>query len=241
MSAAVRHPRAADRGDRRPDRIARVAIILAGVAAVLLVAIVVLRFTVWADPAAPAAGHAAAPPVAEPAPGQPAVEPGPSASATPAPVPVLADQPTRLRIPSIGLRANVGAMHVRGPVDPPTPASAYWLSDYGTVGPAATNTAYIAGHTWRGGNGVFNPLLHVADSSYTVHPGDTVIVDTPGGSYTYDITDVELYEKATLGDQAGLWQNVPGRLVLVTCFQYNGGTSSHQNLVVYAQLHGAGS
>jgi len=31
---------------------------------------------------------------------------------------------------------------------------------------------------------------------------------------------------------------VPGRLVLVTCFQYNGGTSSQQNFVVYATLDG---
>jgi sortase (surface protein transpeptidase) len=225
-------------GRPRGDRLGRLGLVvavaaLAGLAVVLVVVLL-----------PPAGGHGSpvtrtAQTVREPAPGQPAptVSPGGPAAR---PATLLPDQPTALHIPSIGLNANVGALAVRGgEVDPPTPRSAYWLSDFGLAGPHATNTVYIAGHTWRGGQGVFNPLLDVPHSSYAVHAGDEIVVDTPGGSYDYTVTDTELYEKVAIADQSELWRNSPGRLVLVTCFQYDGGTSSHQNFVVYAQLDGA--
>ncbi|HEY0259969.1 MAG TPA: class F sortase [Lacisediminihabitans sp.] len=178
----------------------------------------------------PAAGIPATVPP-EPAPGQPVSQK--------AVTPPIAGQPLHLRIPAVGLDAVVGRMSARpgSTVDPPTPASAYWLSNYGVAGPAATNTVYIAGHTCRGRcSAVFSPLLDIPQSTTTVHPGEQIIVGTPEGDYTYTITDTELYEKVTVQQQSELWKIVPGRLVLVTCFQYNGGTSSQQNFVVYAQL-----
>ncbi|MEA9986799.1 class F sortase [Subtercola sp. RTI3] len=155
------------------------------------------------------------------------------------PVAPVPGQPVSLDIPAINLHATVGAMSVSadGTVDPPGPAQAYWIRGYGTAGPAATNTVYIAGHTYRGAGGaVFNPLLDIPNSQYTVHPGDHITVGTGNGSYDYTITDTQLYVKTVLSQQTELWQKVPGRLVLITCFQYHGGTSSQQNFVVYAQL-----
>lgn len=183
--------------------------------------------------------------VIEPEPGQPApapAQPQPAGAPAPhravAPVPPVAGQPLRVRIPAIGFTATVGSMRVpaNASIDPPTPGSAYWIANYGTAGPASDNTVYIAGHTYRGGHAVFNDLLDVPHSAVTVHPGDVVVVTTPEGDYTYAITDIERYDKVAIGDASELWKRVPGRLALITCFQYNGGHESHQNLVVYAQL-----
>ena len=171
-----------------------------------------------------------------------AVEPvaGGEAGPTQAPKPTVPGQPLRLQIPSVGIDTVVGRMLVvpGGVVNPPTGGSAYWLSGYGTAGPAS-NTVYIAGHTCRGKcSAVFSPLLDIPRSATTVHPGEKVFVGTPEGEYSYTITDTKLYEKVAVQQESELWKVVPGRLVLVTCFQYNGGTSSQQNFVVYATLDG---
>ncbi|HEY0246804.1 MAG TPA: sortase [Gryllotalpicola sp.] len=174
------------------------------------------------------------PMLSEPSPGQ-------TASATPPPRPLapVAGQPLHLRLPAIGLDVNVGSMTVPagGSVDPPTMGSAYWLRGYGTAGAASDNTAYIAAHTCRGAcHAAFSPMLDIPQSQTLVHPGDEVLVTTPQGVDHYTVTDTQLYTKATIQSQDELWKKVPGRLVLVTCFQYAGGTSSQQNFVVYAQL-----
>ena len=155
--------------------------------------------------------------------------------------PPVDGQPLSISIPSLGLTANVGAMTVpkSGQVNPPTPGSGYWIRQYGLVGPASDNTAYIAGHTFRKGNAVFNPLFDIPNSAVTVGEGDVLVVTAPEGSYRYIVTKTALYDKVTLGEQTEMWERVPGRLALVTCFQYNGGTSSTQNFVVYAQLDAA--
>jgi sortase (surface protein transpeptidase) len=171
--------------------------------------------------------------VPEPSPGQGATSTSSDGSAP------IAGQPLHLQIPSIGLDVNVGRMTVPagGTVDPPTMGSAYWLAEYGVVGASSTNTAYIAGHTCRGAcHSAFSPMLDVPKSETRVHSGDEVLVTTPQGVDHYTVTDTVLYTKTTIQQQTELWKKVPGRLVLVTCFQYAGGTSSQQNFVVYAQL-----
>lgn len=152
----------------------------------------------------------------------------------------LPGQPLSLSVPAVGLVARVGAMArpTSGDIDPPTSSAAYWISSYGTVGPGSDNTAYIAGHTCRGVGcrAVFQPFLDVPHSATTVHPGDKVTVTSPSGTWDYTVTGTQKYSKETIASDQKLWQKVPGRLVLVCCFQYQGGTSSQQNYIVYAQL-----
>ncbi|MBF4462745.1 MULTISPECIES: class F sortase [unclassified Rathayibacter] len=152
--------------------------------------------------------------------------------------PPVAGQPEALRIPSVGLDATVRTLSVDpgSVVDPPGPDDAYWLSDYGVAGPAATNTVYLAGHSYRRGGAVFNPLLDPPHERSAVATGDAIEVQTPEAVYRYTVTDVQRYDKATVGSEDELWRRVPGRLVLVTCFQYDDGQASTQNLVVYASL-----
>ena len=152
----------------------------------------------------------------------------------------LPTQPLSLSIPRLGLTANVGSMSVPadGRVNPPTPGSAYWIRGYGTAGPASDNTFYLAGHTFRKGTAVFNTLLDVPNSDVTVVAGDDIEVTTPSATFRYTVTGTAIYDKATTDSESELWKRMPGRLAIVTCFQYNGGTSSTQNVVVYAQLTG---
>ncbi len=152
--------------------------------------------------------------------------------------PPIPGQPVALSIPSVGLTTSVRSMTVEpgGSVDPPGPRYAYWLAPYGTAGPQATNTVYIAGHTFRRGGAVFNPLLDVAHEQSAVTVGAEIEIQTQEGVYSYTVTAVERYDKVSVDQQSELWKQVPGRLVIVTCFQYDSGQASTQNLVVFAQL-----
>jgi hypothetical protein len=210
-------------------------IAIAGFATVIVLGVIVaLGFQTQSQPFQAAADTAS--PTSQPlATTQDTSNTGPS---RPAPPPV-AGQPLTLSVPAVGLTTRIGSMRRpgSGTIDPPTSSIAYWISSYGTAGPASTNTVYIAGHTCRGKcHAVFSAFLNIPTSSTLVNKGDKVLVGTPEATYTYTVTDTALYEKTTLENQTELWKIIPGRLVLVTCFQYLGGTSSQQNFVVYAQL-----
>ena len=149
----------------------------------------------------------------------------------------LPGQPLRLAIPAVGIDVRVGSMAVPGDrrVDPPTPGSAYWLRDYSVLGASATGTGYIAGHTYRGaGEAVFNPLFDPETREARIHSGDAIEVTTPEGVTAYTITSVQNYDKHAVPDETELWQDVPGRLVLVACW-YNGADPATANMVVYAE------
>jgi hypothetical protein len=64
-------------------------------------------------------------------------------------------------------------------------------------------------------------------------PGDVVEVSTPGGTVGYTVERTERYAKDELAGAADIWEAVPGRLVLITCFQ-RAGRASTENLVVVA-------
>lgn len=150
-------------------------------------------------------------------------------------------QPLRLVIPVVGIDAVVGSMRVPDDrrVNPPTPGAAYWLRDYSALGDDAPGTGYIAGHTYRGSGGaVFNPLFDPETREARIHAGDAIEVTTPEGVTRYLVTAVQNYDKKAVVDETELWQDVPGRLVLVACW-YNGADPATANLVVYAQRDAA--
>jgi hypothetical protein len=65
-------------------------------------------------------------------------------------------------------------------------------------------------------------------------PGDLVEVSTPGGTVDHTVERTERYAEDELAGAAEVWESVPGRLVLITCFQ-RAGRASTENLVVVAQ------
>jgi len=193
-----------------------------GVALVVLAAVVGLvgaRLDHGAADASapPAASGSAGPPVDRAVRAStPAGAEGPAARRPPMGRP---GRPERIAIPALGVRAPVSAVGaddgVLTPPDDPTRAG-WWR---GGVRPGAVRgSAVITGHTVSTGGGVFDDLERL-------RRGDAVMVATADGDrLRFVVDDVTSYRKPALARHARrlFSQSVPGRLVLVTCEDWNG-------------------
>ncbi|TCO49072.1 LPXTG-site transpeptidase (sortase) family protein [Kribbella antiqua] len=132
-------------------------------------------------------------------------------------------------MPSLGISAPVLGIRARnGVLNPPSnPRLLGWWSDGAQPG-AAKGSAVITGHTVHYGGGVFDDLEQVAK-------GATVKVTTGRGTIDYRVTSVTIYRKKALAKAATnvFSQSVPGRLVLITCDDWDG-TAYLSNAVVIA-------
>ena len=88
--------------------------------------------------------------------------------------------------------------------------------------------ALITGHTVHTGGGAF-------DNLETLRAGDRVVVRTAKGPIRYAVSGVTIYRKSSLARDAErvFSQTVPGRLVLVTCEDWNG-SGYDSNAIVFA-------
>jgi len=172
----------------------------------------------------------------------PAEEPPPAEDAQPALPTTGAALPTpssdvHVVVPTLGMDLPVLPLTPRGgAINPPTLTAAYWIEPYGDpVGAAgeADNTLYLAAHSTNTGRYGFDPLLD-SDGDSTLDAGDVVEVSTSGGTVAYTVERTQRYDKDELPDAAEVWEAVPGRLVLITCTQEDGGRST-ENLVVVAR------
>ena len=170
----------------------------------------------------------------------PAVEPVPSP--LPTPTPTARHTPSssvHLVIPSVDVDLPLlGLTPRRGVIDPPLLTAGYWIQPYGEpVGAPdqAVDTLYIAAHSAGRGEDGFDPLLTADHRGSALDVGDTVDVRTPNGTVTYTVERTQRYGKNALADAAEVWESVPGRLVLITCFQRADGRASTENLVVFAE------
>jgi LPXTG-site transpeptidase (sortase) family protein len=132
-------------------------------------------------------------------------------------------------VPSIGVSARVLGIRARGGslIPPSNPRLVGWWSDGARPG-ATKGSAIITGHTVHDGGGAFDDLDELA-------VGDSVSVTTGRGTINYVVSSVTTYRKKALAKQAGQLfdQSVPGRLVLVTCEDWDG-TAYLSNVVVVA-------
>ncbi|GAB2634913.1 hypothetical protein GCM10009743_07460 [Kribbella swartbergensis] len=152
--------------------------------------------------------------------------PPPEARST---APAQPGNPVRVTVPSLGISARVLGIRARGGtlIPPSNPRLVGWWSDGARPG-AARGSAIITGHTVHDGGGAFDDLDEMS-------AGDTVSVTTGRGTISYVVTSVTTYRKKALAKQAAQLfdQNVPGRLVLVTCEDWDG-TAYLSNAVVIA-------
>jgi LPXTG-site transpeptidase (sortase) family protein len=137
--------------------------------------------------------------------------------------------PRRLFVPSLGVDAPVvGIDAPDGVLVPPSDPTVlgWWRS--GARPGARYGGALITGHTVSTGGGAFDDLE-------TLVAGDPVRVRTVRGDIRYRVTAVTVYRKASLARDAArvFSQKVPGRLVLITCEDWNG-TVYLSNAVVFA-------
>ncbi|WP_238150685.1 class F sortase [Kribbella sindirgiensis] len=132
-------------------------------------------------------------------------------------------------MPRLGVSARVLSIRARGGtlVPPSNPLLVGWWSDGARPG-ATKGSAIITGHTVHTGGGAFDDLDRLT-------AGDAVAVTTRRGAISYVVTSVTVYRKRALAKQAAkvFDQSVPGRLVLVTCEDWDG-TAYLSNAVVIA-------
>lgn len=142
-------------------------------------------------------------------------------------------RPVELRIPTIGLDAEVEPEDCRvkdGALNPRsmTKACAYTSPDkpYELPGPDAGDLAVIAGHTGAGVPGVFDALYDGGADESRVAVGDVLYVRTEdsraaGAWLKYEATDVHAPQKAGLKDDPEIWGTgpMPGRLLTISCIQ----------------------
>lgn len=143
--------------------------------------------------------------------------------------PVRPGDPISLSVPSLGISARVLSIRARGGslIPPSNPRLVGWWSDGARPG-ATKGSAVITGHTVHTGGGAFDDLDQL-------RAGDRVSVRTRHGTIEYVVTAVTIYRKKALAKQAQqiFSQGVRGRLVLVTCEDWDG-TGYLSNAVVIA-------
>ncbi|ANH39774.1 Sortase family protein [Nocardioides dokdonensis FR1436] len=138
--------------------------------------------------------------------------------------------PDRLRIPDLGVDAPV--LPVKAPgrvlVPPRDPQQLGWWADGARPG-AESGSALLVGHTVNGGGGALDDLE-------TLDAGARVRVRADGTVLDYEVSTVQVYSKGRIARDAQrlFSQEAPGRLVLLTCEDWDG-SGYLSNVVVVAE------
>lgn len=140
------------------------------------------------------------------------------------------ERPYALRIDSIGVDTavvTIDSSDERVLVPPDDATLAGWWNQGAVVGEPA-GSAVIVGHSASGGGGVF-------DTMSELESGDLVEVDGATRTFTYRVVSVEVVSKDEFAREAEriFDQDVDGRLVLITCVDFDGATW-RSNVVVTA-------
>lgn len=136
--------------------------------------------------------------------------------------PKLADwepgAPTRVVIPALDVAAPVLPISTIGDtlVPPADPQELGWWADGAKPG-AKTGSALVTGHTVHTGGGALDDLE-------SLERGDAVVVHTRADRIRFTVDRVRVYRKGRVADDAGrlFSQESPGRLVLITCEDWDG-------------------
>jgi sortase (surface protein transpeptidase) len=143
--------------------------------------------------------------------------------------------PLLLEVPAIALKAAITAYTPDevaadgGAVKPPTLFSVSWWTGGGNPGPAARNTVYLYGHTWKE-PAVFNRIKEL-------RVGDRVVVTTTGGRLVYVVDGSFTVSKPDLVTTARVTEATAGRLLLIGCYRATGHEAhTTANIVVTTHL-----
>ena len=140
--------------------------------------------------------------------------------------------PRLVRLPVLDVSSRVVPIHAldRTLVPPSDPQLLGWWADGAKPG-AAKGSALVIGHTVHTGGGALDDLENV-------RPGDPIVVRTDHDTLRYAVRRVRIYDKGSLARHAEdiFNQEVLGRLVLVTCEDWNG-ERYLSNVVVTATRH----
>lgn len=123
-----------------------------------------------------------------------------------------------------GLYRGGASGQVLNPVDE-RPA---WWAESGLPGTDSQQTVVVVGHNYSTKDAPFQALR-------VVQTGDTVVLETAGGTLEYGVESVGPLPKGSLLGANELRANVPGRLILANCDVIDG-ESTDDNYIVVAQL-----
>lgn len=141
--------------------------------------------------------------------------------------------PRQVKIPALGVEARVIAVKAPGRtlVPPSDPQRLGWWADGAKPG-AQRGSALVTGHTVHTGGGALDDLEDLVR-------GDRLVVRTDKGTIGYVVQRVRIYSKGSLADHAQriFSQEVEGRLVLITCEDWDGARYL-SNVVVIATPRG---
>ena len=142
--------------------------------------------------------------------------------------------PRRVVIPRLGVRAPVVPVAAPGGtlVPPSDPQRLGWWAGGARPG-AARGSALVTGHTVHTGGGALDNLERLRG-------GDAVTVRTDRGTIHYEVRRVAVYSKGSVARHARrlFSQTVAGRLVLVTCEDWDGERYLSNVVVVAAPVGG---
>lgn len=135
-----------------------------------------------------------------------------------APAPRTPGAPVRLSIPALDVDVPVDSILAPGGVltPPSDPQTLGWWADGARPG-NPRGSALVTGHTVSTGGGALDDLE-------TLDPGHRIRVRSANTSTSYAVETVEIYAKGDLAERAEALfdQSVPGRLVVVTCEDWDG-------------------
>jgi LPXTG-site transpeptidase (sortase) family protein len=134
------------------------------------------------------------------------------------PAPRRPGGPLRMEIPDLGVDAAVlPILAPDGVLTPPSdPQELGWWADGARPGDSR-GSALVTGHTVSTGGGALDNLEDLDE-------GDRILVHSARTESGYAVESVETLAKGDLADRAErlFSQSVPGRLVVVTCEDWNG-------------------
>lgn len=126
--------------------------------------------------------------------------------------------PRTLAIPALDVEAPVVPVRTDGDVlVPPSDARTLGWWSQGAEPGARRGSALVTGHTVHTGGGALDRLE-------TLRAGDAISVTTRRGELDYRVTSVEVFDKGSVTRRSErlFSQEVPGRLVVVTCEDWDG-------------------
>ena len=140
-----------------------------------------------------------------------------------------AGRPREVRVPRLHVASDVVAISGQSGalVPPDDPQVLGWWQE-GRAAGAAAGSAVVTGHTVHTGGGAFDHLGELVT-------GDTIRVRTDAGWIRYRVDRTRVYSTAQLARRSAeiFRREGPGRLVLITCDDFNGEIYL-SNAVVYA-------
>ena len=197
-----------------------------------VVLVVLGLFLVWDGVRAPedATGQPVAARSAAAARREPTPTAQPVTATPPVAAPRLGVRPEVVVVPALGVRALVSPIDSEdGALTPPTdPQRLGWWTGGARPG-AGTGAAVFTGHTVHTGGGALDDLEDLVR-------GDRVLVQSGARQVAYDVSSVRVMSRDELAQESTrvFARSGPGRLVLITCEDWDG-TSYRSNVVVTAR------